>query len=748
MTRFVYYYCAALCLFCAACSGKNEKVAQSIIPAPYKMETGSGSFNHEAPSVWFDGVNTDEAESLMDFVKKIYPKSQVTYSEEKKDIIKIIYDKESNIFPDSYKLDVTSNSVEIHSSNYGGMLYGIITAIQLYQLNDGKIPELSISDMPIFQHRGIMIDVANNFFDSRFIKKQLHAMAFYKMNRLLLHFNDEGGWRIDIKNYPNLTERGAWRPYANWKEWNTGERNFCSSSTLGAKGGFYTKEQIKEITDLAKKLNIAIIPDISLPGHANAIVAAYPSLSCPAYQGNDKILCMGNEETYKFIEGVLQEIMEMFPAEYINIGCADITDYNPEACPLCRERMRNEKLNDLKALKSYFINRVSDYVTDKGHKVICWDDAINSKIQTSTVTMSSSWSDKNTVKSLKMGHKVIMSPNNTCLFNTYQDDPQREPEAAGYVPIERIYDFYPGTSDLSNVERDNILGTAGKLYTQMISNASYAEYMLYPRMLALSEAAWSMPEHKSWDRFVVALNNHYKLLKAENVNARPLSKNVKMKENVNLDKEQIEVSFTCNLIPSEIRYTVDGSEPDSNSPKFRPPITVKDSATIKVAIFDDGKKISDTQTFKPYYHKAIGKKVTYNKPYSSFYPSSNEKALTDGYTGSFCYADGYWQGFFGDIDVIVDLGEKISVKEIGAKFVQVIANDVRYPEWVKISVSDDGKNYRLIKHLINDSPRDLPGGSIRDFSFSGNVSGRYIHYQAHRPEDDRSYIFTDEIVVK
>ncbi|MEG1643332.1 MAG: family 20 glycosylhydrolase, partial [Bacteroidales bacterium] len=579
-------------------------------------------------------------------------------------------------------------------------------------------------------------------------KKQLGLMAFYKFNRMLFHFNDEGGWRVEINAYPKLTDYGAWRPYPNWKEWSTGNRNFCTATDPNATGGFYTKSQLKELTEYANKLNITVIPEINLPRHADAIIAAYPSLSCPAYRGNDKLLCMGNEETYKFLEGVLSELMEMFPSEYMHIGCSDIVDYNPAECPICKERMRSERLSDKEGLKGYFINRIAKFVEKKGRKVICWADAIDDKIPESAWLMSSSRSSINTDKALKMGHNVIMSPDSTCLFSTYQDNLQSELGANDCLSIEKIYDYYPVADGVTSVERDNVGGTEGRLYTQMISTISFAEYMLYPRLLALSEVAWSMPENKSWKRFIVALNKHYKFLKAENVNAKPLSKEVTVKENVNLDKKCIEITFSCNMIPSQIHYTFDGGEPTNNSPEYKSPLSVVDSAVIKFAVFDNGKKVSDTQTFKSYYHKAIGKNVIYRKPYSAYYPANSKTTLTDGYTGGFCSANNCWQGFLGDLDVVVDLGETTSIKEITAQFVRMPDNGIHYPDWVKISISEDGKNYRLIKHIVNNFPCDIPGIDYKNFSFMGNISARYINYQAFRYGDAKDHILTDEIIVK
>lgn len=748
MRRFFIFI--TLCTLLSACTKEhNKEIAAMIIPQPNKVDVKSGSFGTKDPKVWFNGVKEEDQTNLMEIIKGIYPKAEITQDNKEKGIIKIEEKAFSSNSGESYTLDISGNEINISARQPAGLLYAIQTIAQLNYLNDGNgIPCMTIEDMPRFPYRGMHLDVARHFFDVDFIKKQLDIMAFYKLNRFHWHLTDGAGWRIEIKKYPKLTEEAAWRPYKNWKEYWYGGRRYCKQGDEGAQGGYYTQEQIREVVDYAKKRNITVIPEIEMPGHSEEVLAVYPNLSCSGEPYKNGEFCIGNEDTFRFLEDVLTEVAELFPSEYIHIG-GDEADMGAwKKCPKCQKRIRDEKLNDEHELQSYMIKRIEKFLSSKGKKLIGWDEIMYGGLSPYATVMA--WrNEASGIKAAEMGHNAIMTPGKYCYIDAYQDNPMTEPEAiGGYLPLSQVYSYNPVPDSLSAEVSKRITGVQSNLWTEYIPTKEHVEYMLYPRVLAISEVAWSMPENKSWERFLPAVNRHLAILKAKGVNAHQIANSVTLEESVDTLKQELSLSLKCDRLPSEIRYTTDGSEPDSNSPLYKKPIQVKDSVTLKVAAFNKDGQITETQTFKRYYHKAIGKKVTYILPYSKHYTAAKELSLTDGYSGGASYGSGGWQGFSNDMDVVVDLGKTTDIKEIAVNFMQQVGPWIWFPEYVDIAVSEDGKNFKNIKHIDNDVPRDTEGTIIKNFGFNGDVSARYIRYTAHQKPLDGAYMFTDEITVK
>ncbi|MEG2163702.1 MAG: family 20 glycosylhydrolase [Bacteroidales bacterium] len=738
-----------LCSLFSACTKNNEKLAEMIIPQPYSVAVRSGDFTAKDPKVWFFGVNEEEQRNLMEVIKGVYPKAEITHDGKERGIIKIEKKSFANITDGSYSLDISEDGIIISAHRPSGLLYAIETIAQLNYLNDGKgIPCMYIEDMPRFQYRGMHLDVSRHFFDVDFIKKQLDVMAFYKMNRLHWHLTDGAGWRIEIKKHPKLTEEAAWRPYKNWKEFWFGGRRYCKQGDEGAVGGYYTQDQIREVVAYAKKLNITVIPEIEMPGHSEEVLAVYPNLACSGQPYKNSEFCAGNEETFKFLEDVLTEVAELFPSEYIHIGGDEADKGSWKKCPKCQKRIRDEKLSDENALQSYFIKRIEAFLSSKGKKLIGWDEIMDGGVSPYATVMS--WrNEESGIKAAQMGHNAIMTPGKYCYFDAYQDNPITEPEAiGGYLPLSKVYGYNPVPDSLSVEVGSRIIGVQSNLWTEYIPTKEHVEYMIYPRLLAISEVAWSMPENKSWDRFILAANRHIAILKAKGINAHPIANGVTIEENVDTLKKELSISIKCARIPSEIRYTTDGSEPDKGSTLYEKPILVKDSITLRVAAFNNGEQIAKSQTFKKYYHKAIGKKITYNLPYSKHYEATKDSSLTDGYSGGASYGDGRWQGFSNDIDVVVDMGSVTQIRAIIVNFMQQPGPWIWFPEYVDISVSDDGKCYKNIRHINNNISRDAEGVLIKDFGFNGSIFARYIRYVAHQKQIEGAYMFIDEITVK
>lgn len=720
-----------------------------IIPQPFKTEVKKGKFEYTSPDIYVSGLSERESDILLQIIReRAFPNAKFTGEENGKGIIRLINNSDKNIPEEGYELEVTEDNITIKSNGYKGLLYGMASVTQMYDISGSYVPAVKITDKPRLKYRGLMLDVSRNFFSTDYIKNLLRIMAYYKINTFHWHLTDGSGWRVEIKKYPKLTECGAFRPYKDYQDWDKNGRKFCSKSDKNANGGYYTQEEIKEIVAYAKALNITVIPEISMPANSEEVLAAYPELGCKV-AGNKNSFCIGNEESFVFLENVLSEILMLFPSEYISIGGSSTEGMSWEKCPRCKDFEAKEKFKNTAELNKHFMNHMELFLKNNGRKAIAWSNVLHKGGEvSSSITIMSLGEGEYNLRPVKKGYNTILSPANFAVLSTYQGTPATEPEASGgYISMENIYKSDPFPSYLYTEEQNRILGIEGLLWTEYISTEDYANYMIFPRLLAISEVAWTFPENKSWNRFIHAINHHHQILEKQGVKACPVSSKVTKEEHVNLDKNVIELTLKCDRIPSQIRYTLDGSKPDSTSALYEAPIEVKDSLTLKVATFDGNKKLSSTQTFKSYYHKAIGKKVTYNCEYSPMYHAGNETALTDGYTGSFTYNDGNWQAFAGNLDVTVDLGESTKIKSISARFMQQANLWIWLPERVEIYASDNGKDFTLLKHTdINDKLKHRKM-AFRNYGYSGDITARYVRYVALREPDDRTYMFVDEIVI-
>lgn len=400
---------------------------------------------------------------------------------------------------EGYRLDITRRGVEILSRGDAGLFYGLQTLLQLHDHYGAELPCVRITDSPRFPYRGLHLDVSRNFFDKEFVKKQLRMMARLKLNRLHWHLTDGAGWRIEIDRYPLLTDVAAWRRGATWQQWRDGGNRYCHRDDPEASGGYYTKEEIREVVALADSLHITVIPEIEMPSHSEEVLAVYPELSCTGKPYTTGDYCIGNDATFEFLENVLTEVMELFPSEWIHIGGDEASKQGWKSCPKCRERMRREGLASVDELQSYAVHRISDFLAGHGRRLIGWDEILDGGLAPDAVVMS--WrGEEGGRKAAAAGHEVVMTPGSHCYFDGYQDDPSTEPQAfSGYLPLRKVYSYDPAPKGMPG--REWIRGVQANLWTEYIPTPEQAEYMLYPRLFALAEVAWSRPEAKNYDDF-------------------------------------------------------------------------------------------------------------------------------------------------------------------------------------------------------------------------------------------------------
>lgn len=533
--------CAALFFFSIdTCRSQENSVSDfQIIPKPASLEISKGKFVIDSKTE-ISGSNGLENE--LQYLKNML--GSIIKNNQAKKTGNIVLKIDKNIVgEEAYLLSVTPKKILISGKNAAGVFYGIQTLRQLLpvsmenktdRIDKISVQAVTIKDNPRFSYRGMHLDAGRHIFPVSFVKKYIDLIALHKMNTLHWHLTEDQGWRIEIKKYPKLTETGSKR-YGTI----TGRLHQETGNDETSYGGFYTQQEVKDIVKYAAQRHITVIPEIELPGHASAAIASYPFLSCfpeePTVVTNnmgskrgkeaqgqgtpkivqetwgvfDDVFCAGNEYTYEFLENVLTEILPLFPSEYIHIGGDECPKANWKRCPACQKRIKDDKLADEHGLQSYFIQRIEKYLNSKGRKIIGWDEILEGGLAPNATVMS--WrGEKGGIEAAKQHHNVIMTPGTHCYFDKYQVDKDKydeEPLAiGGFISVEKVYAYDPLPAVLSNEEGKFILGAQANLWTEYIQTPSQAEYMVLPRMSALSEVVWSLKENKNWDDFKVRLN--------------------------------------------------------------------------------------------------------------------------------------------------------------------------------------------------------------------------------------------------
>ena len=684
---------AKVCLFLwvlGMCLTAHSLKAQSVIPVTLKMEQGTGCFLLSENTKLYINLQGLEAQLLENCLQALPVHLKKGKKKDTQNILSLLITEKNHQLPspESYTLSVTPQQILIRATSGAGLFYGVQTLLQLAQPSGAgsySIASVEIEDTPRFAYRGLMLDVSRHFSTKEFIKKQIDALAYYKINRLHLHLTDAAGWRLEIKKYPLLTEFAAWRTDPTWKQWWNGGRKYVRFDVPGAYGGYYTQDDIREILEYARQHYITVIPEIEMPSHSEEVLAAYPQLSCSGEPYKNSDFCVGNEETFTFLENVLTEVMELFPSEYIHIGGDEAGKSAWKTCPKCQKRMKDEHLANVDELQSYLIYRIEKFLNNHGRHLLGWDEILQGGIAPNATVMS--WrGEEGGIAAVTSGHRAIMTPGAYCYLDSYQDAPYSQPEAiGGYLPLKKVYSYNPVPASLTAEQAKLVYGVQGNLWVEYIPTPEHVEYMIYPRILALAETAWSAPERKSWPDFHTRALSAVADLQAKGYHPFDLKKEI-------------------------------GSRPES---------------------------------LQSVSHLALGKKVIYNSPYSSHYPAQGNTALTDGIRGDWTYGDGSWQGFISDnrLDVTIDMEKETSIHSVTAAFMQVVGAEVFLPETVVISISDDGTHFTELRKQHFEVSKETPI-RFTDISWQGEAKGRYVRYQAQAGSEFGGWIFTDEIIVK
>lgn len=746
---FAYFACMKhLLVFCLLLVGLYTK-AQSIsdiIPAPLYANAGKETFWLDKPvSLQADPAFAAAARLLteewhLNVVKAGDHRSRRLITLEK------TRSSNDTLGKEGYRLDIASNKIRLRASDLPGMLHAIFTLIQLRYIQPDPliIPGGTIIDRPRFSYRGMHLDVSRNFFPVSFVKKYIDLMALYKCNRFHWHLTDGPGWRLEIKRYPALTRQAAFRTHADWKSWWKSDRHYAHEGDPNAFGGYYTQDEAKEVVAYAAARGITVIPEIEMPGHSEEVLAVYPQLSCSGQPFRSSEFCIGNEESFSFITGVLEEVLQVFPSLYIHAGGDEASTSAWKTCPKCQQKKKELGLTTEHELQAYLMKRVDTWLRAHGRKLLGWDEILEGGLAPGATVMS--WrGEKGGLDAARLDHDVVMTPNETYL-DAYQTNPAGEPEAiGGYLPITRVYNYEPVPASLEPEKRKFILGTQSCLWTEYIPTTYQAEYMAFPRAIALAETGWSQPEKKDWTDFRRRLQAQYRLLQRKSVNYyRPsarLSVHVEPDSIAQVDK----VELLSEQYQPVIFYTIDGTMPTPHSSRYNGPFITKGQTKIVAAIFEDAAIQGEASSFTINYHQAIGKKVVYNTLWSGSYPAQGSATLTNGIEGSLSYSDKQWLGYLNNFDATVDMGTIKEIKEVSIRFMQQPGPGVFLPGSVEIQLSEDGEHFTsMAKEITSIGPE--VAGVFKNYLFQFTAAkARYIRVLA--PNTRGGFMFTDEIIV-
>ena len=521
------YFIMGIILMAGGCksgSAPEPDKTLAIIPAPVSIQGLKGDFVISEKTRIILAPADDETKLAADFLANLVRNStgiSLSIGEGKRPAKGSIFMTLDTAIENNegYELTVTHKKVIVRGGSAAGLFYAVQTMRQLMpaevespSIVEGQvlaIPACEIKDEPEFGYRGMHLDVGRHMFPIAYIKRYIDMIALHKMNRFHWHLTEDQGWRIEISKYPNLTTTGAYR-----KETLVGHGGRRPFEFDGKPyGGFYTKDEVKEIVEYARSKFITVIPEIEMPGHAIAALASYPELGCTGgpYEVQtrwgvfDDVFCAGKEETFSFLEDVLTEVMELFPSEYIHIGGDECPKTRWEKCPLCQKRMKEEGLKDEHELQSYFIQRIEKFVLSKGRKIIGWDEILEGGLAPEATVMS--WrGTTGGIEAAPQKHDVIMTPSTYVYLDYYQCEPQGEPLAiGGYLPLEKVYSYNPMPEELTPEEQKYILGVQGNLWSEYLNTPDYMEYMAYPRMFAVAETGWTPNRLKDFEDFLARI---------------------------------------------------------------------------------------------------------------------------------------------------------------------------------------------------------------------------------------------------
>lgn len=752
-------------IFLVSCSDRIQlpsKVIPSLLPKPQKITVLQGELKLETSiSIYFD----QEFKIAQDFISGYLNPVGIKLTPTSRENALWLVEKDTLIPSEGYSLNITEEYIEIRARDAGGAFYAMQTIRQLLPaaFEEGtainqtpiSLPLLRIEDAPKFPYRGMHLDVGRHFFKKEFIKKYIGYLAMLKMNYFHWHLTEDQGWRIEIKKYPKLTSHAAYREETLKGHYNKTPQEFDGQRY----GGFYTQEDIKEIVAYAQSLNITIIPEIEMPGHAQAAISAYPELGCTGlpvpvatkWGVFEEVYCP-KEETFNFLKNVLSEVTALFPGPYIHIGGDEAPKSHWENCSHCQSLIKKLGLENEHELQSYFITRIEAFLNEKGKKIIGWDEILEGGLAPNATVMS--WrGTQGGIEAAKEKHPVIMTPTSYCYFDYYQSEDPDEPLAiGGFLPLEKVYGFNPIPEGLSEEASSYILGAQGNVWTEYMPSEKQVEYMVFPRILALSEVVWTGPTkdpENSYSEFASRVENYHQRLDALGINyANHLYKLNSLIKNKEGD---ILYELQTHSKNKEIVFQLNQGQKQT----YSKPITIDKTSVISAQVYSNGNPLGGILKDSIVFHKGITGAVNLNPNPHSNYASGGKEALINGRLGSNTrYGDSEWLGFWGDdVTVTVDLIKETEIKKIKLRFFNAPGQWIYHPKEVLLYSSNDQTNFTLTSQITLESATSLTEGV---FIFN-DLKTRYIRLEipnygiipaGQQGAGNKAWTFIDEIIIE
>ncbi|MEP7232036.1 MAG: family 20 glycosylhydrolase [Ginsengibacter sp.] len=677
-----------------------------------------------------------------------------------------------NFTAEGYKMTVNNNGVLITGNDEAGAFYGIQTLIQLLPLQTKSlnIPYVSINDYPRFKYRGMHLDVGRNFFPADYIRKYIDYLALHKFNTFHWHLTEDQGWRIEIKKYPKLTSVGGFRNGTIIGHYpgkgNTNERY----------GGFYTQDEVKEIVKYAQDRYITIIPEIELPGHSSAAIAAYPQLSCFPGESTkisprttwlgpregkhveqtwgvfEDVFCP-SDSTFKFLEDVLDEVMELFPSKYIHIGGDECPKENWKRSDFCQQLIKENDLKDEHGLQSYFISKIEKYLNSKGRNIIGWDEILEGGLAPNATVMS--WrGEAGGIAAAKQHHDVIMTPGSYVYLDHSQSKNEDSVTIGGYLPLSVVYSYDPVPKELTEEEAKYILGAQANVWTEYINNIPKLEYMIFPRMTALSEVVWTPKDKKDWAGFTSRLPGIFQRYKLWGTNYSTAAYDLHSSVLPTDDHHGVKWNLETKNLDNKIIY-VKGK--NTSAPlNYTEPLLINAPGIYGAAAKGSGNKILGNWTWKTFLlNKATGKKITLKNEPASNYPGSGAFTLVNGIvTDKGLSEASEWLGFAGtDLEADIDLGVPVKIESVSLNVLDENDSWIYLPKDIQVATSDNGQNYSSIASIAIDGIKDK--GKNR-FTLPVNTTTRFVKVLAQNfgtipfgspGAGSPAWLFADEIEI-
>lgn len=769
-----YIYTVLLCLFLAVTNIQADNLTQpfSLVPCPVSLVPDTGNFHFSAKTS-FAVENEGQAEQVRQFTELLTRAGgftpRIKVDSRKGDVCLVT---DATLKSEAYKLEITIKKITIRASDLQGFYYALqsirqllpsaIESEQVTENVDWTVPALTITDQPRFGYRGLLVDVARFFSPKENLLRIIDCMAMLKLNKLHLHLVDDNGWRIEIKKYPLLTEIGSCRVDRPGKTFP--ERRNPRQGEPTVEKGFYTQNEIREIVRYAQERHIEVIPEIEMPAHSNAALAAYPLLSCPVVDkfigvlpglgGNhaDVIFCAGNDSVFTFLQDILDEVLELFPSKYIHLGGDEARKTHWEECPLCQTRMKAESLENTEELQGYFMARVARYVQNKGREVIGWDELTNARIPEGSIILGWQGYGQAALKAAELGHRFIMTPARILYLIRYQGPQWFEPITYfGNNTLKDVYDYEPVQKDWTPQAASLLMGVQACMWTEFCNSPADVDYLLFPRLSALAEVAWTKPARKNWASYLKAMDHFNEHLAAKGiVYARSM---YNIQQTVTPKEGRLQVELDCIRPDVQVRYTMDGSVPTAQSPLYTKPLMLTEAKTIKAATFAGNEQLGQMLELPVIWNKATAKPV-------KSAGTGDLYMLTNGIRGSQKYTDLEWCSWMKSdtVTFTLDLKKPELVNKLTLGSITNYGMAVHKPAEIEVWISGDDKEYRKVGECSYTKNEIFREGVFReDIPFEIGTEARYVRVVAHGAGDcpfthvrpgQEARIYFDEIIIE